>query len=122
MGTLAAKPRIRRDWHLALDKVHGEGRCRACGRQDVKLEAAHLAGREYDRRSGYVVLPERVIPLCGPVGDARSCHAIYDGPASQRKMLGLIEKLEPEEVEQMVSDLGSLGLAWRRLTGEVMPD
>lgn len=108
----------RRDWTEAIAKVHDEGACRACGRGmgEVKIEAAHLTERRYDKRSGYYVKPARIVPLCV------DCHRIYDGPASDRGSLQMQAVINAEETEQMVEDLGSLALAWRRLTGTVMTD
>lgn len=110
----ATRSQPRRDWGAAIEKVRGEGECRVCGNPNP--QAAHLAGRIHDRKSSYRVLPERVVPLCD------GCHKIYDGPASERGQLRLETLLEEAEVTQMVADLGTLGAAWRRLTGEELPD
>jgi hypothetical protein len=75
-----------REWALALTKVEEEGECRACRRSDVHLEAAHVLGREHDTKpplvwdqardgdwewkAPFLVAPQRIIPLCGPVGDS----------------------------------------------------
>lgn len=114
----------RRNWTEARAKVVEEGACRTCRAREgdvrageiVRLQAAHLADRSYDRRDGYFVKPERVVPLC------RACHETYDGPASLRGALRMEAVVTADETEQLVADLGSLGLAWRRLTGAQMPD
>lgn len=108
-----------RDWKQALAKLEAEGRCRACGRSDRKLECAHVIGRSRDERRGdyAIVNPDSIVPLCGPSGDSKSCHARYDAHA-----LDLAGVLTVEESLQAVRDAGGLGAAYRRVTGRRLED
>lgn len=65
---------MRRDWSDAHAKVELEGRCRVCGTDRLRREAAHVIGRRYDSERGGVVYvePDDVVPLCAP------CHGLYD--------------------------------------------
>lgn len=93
-----------------------------CARSDRKLEAAHITGRRNDSKpplrpvDGLTkgeVHPDRVVPLCGPSTDSRSCHNQYD---SHR--LDLRYSLTAEEWGQAIKDAGGFGLAERRLGGK----
>lgn len=110
---------LRRNWQQALEKLASEGRCRACGRTDRKLDCAHVVGRARDeRRAGYVIVnPDSIVPLCGPSTDSSSCHYLYD--AHRLDLCGL---LTVEESVQAVRDAGGLGAAYRRVTGSRLED
>jgi len=114
------RPPLAREWRLAREKVVLEGCCRGCGRPDgeVRLEAAHVTGREHDvvaplawpagepwmtARRSVVVAPSRVVPLCGPATDSATCH----GRAHERR-LEWLEILRLDEQLQAVADLGSI--------------
>ncbi len=112
------KPRIRRDWRLATEKVAVEGSaCRVCGSR-FGIERAHVIGREHDSRRPvraegwrpWVVAPDRVVPLCGPSTDPRSCHG-----AQHAKRLDLLRFLTLDEQIQAVADAGSLSRAYTLL-------
>jgi hypothetical protein len=115
-----------REWALALTKVEEEGECRACRRSDVHLEAAHVLGREHDTKpplvwdqardgdwewkAPFLVAPQRIIPLCGPVGDSESCHGLqHAGRLNVLKLLRIDEQL------QAVADADGIELARVRL-------
>lgn len=113
---------MNRSWKLAREKVEEEGRCRLCARSDHKLEAAHITGRRNDSKPPLrriegmgkgEVHPDRIIPLCGPSGDSRSCHNMYD---SHR--LDLRYSLTAWEWGQAIVDCGGFGLAERRIGGK----
>lgn len=121
------KKKVRRDWSGARAKVDEERRCRLCGRTayrlfsiGLRLEAAHVVARRHDMseplrgpeswREGYVS-PDRIVPLCGPVGDSRTCHDKYD-----KHRLDLGHRLTAEEWAQAVADAGSPALAMRRVS------
>lgn len=133
-----------RKWDDARAKVDEEAACRGCGRPvhvlerlGFRLEAAHITGRANDRLMylayvdaewGWVlreqpgrvlyVAPVRVVPLCGPATDHRTCHHKYD-----HHKMDLLPKLTREEQAQAVLDMGTISLAFRRLTGgKVEPD
>lgn len=97
----------KRDWTEARAKVDTEGACRICG-TGQNLEAAHLAGRRFDRpRQGRSILyvdPVSVIPLC------RRDHQLFD--AHQLDVLGVVTT---EEQARAVMDLGSIETARIRL-------
>lgn len=112
---------IRRDWRAAREKVENEGRCRMCARSDRKLEAAHIIGRRNDVKAPLrpiagsangIVHPDRIVPLCGPHADSRSCHGMYDS-----FRLDLRYVLSAEEWGQAIKDAGGFGLAERRIGG-----
>jgi hypothetical protein len=116
-----------REWALALAKVEEEGQCRACGRSDGCLEAAHVLGREHDVKPPlvwdqandgeewewkrpFLVAPQRIIPLCGPVSDPTSCHGLdHAGKLNKLKLLRVDEQL------QAVADAGGIENARVRL-------
>lgn len=116
---------VRRDWSDARRKVEDEGRCRLCSAVGVKLDAAHLVGRRFDRprvegSSSRVlyVHPDAIVPLCantvvGNGGDARvrvGCHYKYDaGDVSLLAVLTLDEQI------RAVRDAGGIELARLRL-------
>lgn len=89
--------------------------CRVCGKE-VGIELAHVTGRIFDRprtpgaKTVYVE-PESVVPLCGPALDPASCHYAYDSHA-----LDLLPYLELPEELRAIEDLGSIGLALKRLS------
>lgn len=103
---------MKRDWSSARQKVVDEGtRCRVCKRT-LRVEAAHIIGREHDRdsRNGLVwghdadacfVRPDRIVPLCGPATDLNTCHGKYDA-----HRLDLLPHLTREEEAQAVADVG----------------
>lgn len=114
---------MKRDWSAAREKVEREGTCRWAIRQlqgfdpirpcDGPLEAAHILGREHDKKTPikwylewepYKVMPDRVVPLC------RRHHRLFDSHD-----LDLLGYLTPEEEAQAVLDAGSLESARRRL-------
>jgi hypothetical protein len=85
---------VKRDWSAALEKKAAEGyRCRVCRRSasrqhGIRIEMAHIIGREADRLAPlaidrpvfeiwpepYLVVPTRVVPLCGPATNPATCH------------------------------------------------
>ncbi len=113
--------RLKRNWEAAHEKLLAEGRCRACRRPktSVKLEAAHIIGREADRLSPlsmffrphsdrlwaepYLVVPARIIPLCGPATDTTTCHG-----KQHAGRLDLIPLLTLPEILQAVHDASRL--------------
>lgn len=99
---------MKRDWAAAIEKCQLEARCRACGRSDRKIDAAHVIGRSRDERRGSIVFvnPDSIIPLC------TVCHGEYD--AHRMDACGL---LSVDEGVQAVRDAGGLGAAYRRVTG-----
>jgi hypothetical protein len=102
------KGQPRRKWDAARAKVEAEGYCRACA-SPYGLQAAHILGREHDKKSGYRVLPERVVPLCGPVVGDEGCHARYDRHAQD-----IWHILNFEEQAQAIEDAGGYWLAVKR--------
>lgn len=116
---------LRRDWSDARQKVEDEGRCRLCSATGIKLDAAHLIGRRFDRprvegsstRVLYVH-PDSIVPLCANQvvetgGEARvrvGCHYQYDaGDVSLLSVVTLDEQL------RAVQDAGGIELARLRL-------
>lgn len=103
----------KRSWQLTHAKVAGG--CRICGNP---AERAHIIGREHDRHAPllsdgwkpYVVVPDRIIPLCGPTPGGH--HGQYD-----RGELDLSPHLTLPEQIQAVADAGSIHLALRRIMG-----
>jgi hypothetical protein len=102
---------IRRDWSDARLKVDDEGRCRRCLRSDVRLEAAHVLGRKFDRArvegsttKVRYVHPDSVLPLC------ETCHREYDA-----HRIGILGFLTKKEQVRAVEDAGSIESARRRL-------
>ena len=138
------RTRVERDWSAAW--LHhrelaapSSVRCRGCGASpgelaviDRRLELAHLWGRVADRRppigwtagvpweEPYLVVPWRVVLLCGPSTSTETCHGRYD---SRRRAggLDLLGKLTLIEELQAVADAGRLHEAYRRLTGGLPP-
>lgn len=112
----------KRDWSDALAKVELEGCCRICKRSNVKLEAAHVLGREHDEPKVSVgsdgesfiaskvlyVHPDRIVPLCGPFPDG--CHGDVD-----HNRVNLVHHLTIEEQVQAVRDAGGIAPAWTAL-------
>lgn len=86
----------KRSWTAALEKVASEGKCRACGRADVKLDAAHLVPRS-QVPPGIGEDPRNIVPLCaGPIG----CHIRYDGHALE--LLGVLTLDEQSYITGLV--------------------
>lgn len=107
----------KRLWHLAREKVEFEGCCRLCG-QTGDLQAAHVLGREHDRKDGgrvLIVNPDRIVPLGGDFGC--DCHGKYD-----RHEVDLLPALTLAEELQAVRDAGGLELARRRLAPTAYSD
>lgn len=114
---------MKREWGAAREKIAAEGgRCRVCRRttrySDRRIEAAHIIGREADRlmpltlaMSGlahewpepYLVMPVRIVPLCGPATDPTTCHG-----KQHAGRLDLIPCLTLPEVLQAVHDASRL--------------
>ena len=91
-----------RDWS-DID-IDADTPCRCCGSRG-RTTRAHLAGRRYDEKVGkgrWKVHPDDVIPLCGPVGDSRSCHEQFD--RGQIDILGCLTV--PEQVRVVEHLLG----------------
>lgn len=132
---------LRRDWSIANEYRAAQGGCCViCGKPNSEL--AHIIRREYDNRpplnchyegvelfyeaphglvpwkSGLVV-PERVILLCGPATTSSTHHGIYDGPASGRGELNLLAHLSKQQQLQAVADAGSIMAALNRIDGAV---
>lgn len=112
---MRATPPPDRVWTAALAKVQAEGRCRVCGEDRAKLDAAHTIGREHDHLidpeqpgMGRFVDPLDVVPLC------RRHHDEFDGRASTR--LDLLPYLSKAEQAAAVRHVGIIG-ALRRLSG-----
>ena len=101
------KPRLRRDWKLAREKVDREGHCRACGVAG-HLEAAHVLNRRHDiggvNERNILVVPDRIVPLC------RRCHE-----KDHRGELEWLPLLSRAEQVQAVADVGLEG-AMQRLS------
>jgi 5-methylcytosine-specific restriction endonuclease McrA len=103
------KPRLRRDWRAAREKIEREGHCRACGRTGT-LEAAHILSRRHDydiasaNARNILVLPDRIVPLC------RTCHE-----RDHRGELEWLPLLSRAEEVQAVADVGIEG-AMQRLS------
>lgn len=125
MSTFARKPPLRRDWTLA-NEVKRESFCRVCDKQfwEVKtIDLAHVLGREHDLKSVSevelddgrglvrmaVVIPDRVLSLCGPQQETGTCHGLYDG-----HRLDIWELLTDSERAQAIEDAGGEGQALRR--------
>lgn len=102
----------KRDWTLARAKITEEsGRCRIC-KSAEEVQAAHIVGREFDRYYAdggrqlepWVVLSERVVPLC------RAHHEAYDA-----HLIDPLGHLTPEEEARAVLDANGLENARVRL-------
>jgi len=105
----------KRDWSAARAKVEEEGCCRICEKtsDEVKLEAAHVLGREHDepRTPGSKVLfvnPLRIIPACGPF--PAGCHGDID-----HNRINLVHYLTLDEQIQAVKDAGGIAPAFMEL-------
>ncbi len=123
-GIGARKPRPRRVWDKATEKVAAEGsRCRVCGSR-FAIERAHVIGREHDSKPPvhadfwrpWVVAPDRIVPLCGPVTDPASCHG-----TQHAKRLDLLPYLTLDEQLQAVADAGSIARAYTLLVPSENP-
>jgi hypothetical protein len=122
---------VRRDWSDARRKIEDEGRCRLCSVTGVKIDAAHVLARRYDRPrvagSSTKVLyvhPDSVLPLCsdsvvesstGPDGVPENrvrpgCHTRYDAGE-----VSILAVLTPDEQLRAVQDAGGIELARRRI-------
>lgn len=96
--------------------------CRVCGATGRKIELAHVIGTTHDLKNVSVcehgghsvrvatVLPDRVVPLCGPQQQPGTCHYRLDLGHD----LELWDHLTRAEKVQAVSDAGSLGQALKR--------
>jgi hypothetical protein len=88
--------------------VEAEGRCRVCGRSDLRLEAAHIVSRARVR-PGAGEDPLNIIPLC-----ARDCHRATTGvPWTSLPYLTREEQAKAVELHP-----GGLLGAVERITGE----
>lgn len=114
---------MKRDWSAALEKKAAEGyRCRVCRRRSdrqrgIRIEMAHIIGREADRLpplrielpriqvwpEPYLVIPNRVVPLCGPSTSTATCHGLQHAGR-----LDLIPHLTLPEVLQAIADASKL--------------
>jgi hypothetical protein len=108
---------VRRDWSDARRKIEDEGRCRLCSATGIKIDAAHVLGRRYDRPrvegSSTKVLyvhPDSVIPLCSSTPDRVGCHYRYDAGE-----VSILAVLTPDEQLRAVTDAGGIELARRRI-------
>lgn len=101
---------MKRDWSQAHEKVGREGRrCRVC-KTRIRIECAHIIGREHDRedplRGDWLpgdVVPDRIIPLCGPATDPKTCHG-----KQHAHRLELLPYLTIHEQLQAVADAGGI--------------
>lgn len=133
-GIGAKVQRPRRDWSLVNEKLEAEGfECRSCHRRagEAVIERAHIIGREHDfeppvtwpsdvpwiTRRRVLVVPARIVPLCGPVGDPASCH----GKAHMHALEWLPILTVAEQV-QAVADAGGIETALRTLVGAYPPE
>jgi len=102
---------MKRDWSAALEKRDAKGnRCLVC-RTSLRVEMAHVTGRVADRRpplqwpeerawrEPYLVVPSRIVLLCGPATDTTTCHGKHDAG-----LLDLLPRLTLDEVLQAVAD------------------
>lgn len=102
---------MKRDWSAALEKKAIQGsRCLVC-RTTHGVELAHVTGRVHDVepplnypnpetwREPFLVIPARVVLLCGPATDPTTCHGKHDG-----HRLDLLPHLTLSEVLQAVAD------------------
>lgn len=96
----------RRDWTEARAKVDYEGRCRVCGRSDVKLDAAHIIPRSMVPPDCGGEHPDNIVPLC-----AERCHPAYD-----RGELDLLGALSIAEQVKAVDLACGISRALRRIT------
>lgn len=112
-------------WKEAREKVEREGKCRVCSRSaaalaadGLRLEAAHLAPRQFDEIDRELVDPVRVVDphnvvgLCGPATTSMSCHGRFDGG-----VLDILPYLTKDEQAAVVRRIGIVA-AMRRLLGE----
>jgi len=113
-----------RDWSAARAKVEAEDCCRICKKtsDEVKLEAAHILGREHDESRTLVsaegggfkgstilfVNPLRIVPLCGPF--PAGCHGDVD-----HNRINLVHYLTLDEQIQAVNDAGGIAPAFMEL-------
>ncbi len=113
---------LRRDWSDARQKIEDSGpSCRLCSIAGVKIDAAHVMGRRYDRprvegssTKVRYVHPDSVIPLCadqiveGKV--RRGCHSKYDAGE-----VSILAVLTLEEQIRAVEEAGGIELARRTI-------
>ena len=104
---------MRRDWSKARAKVDREGCCRVCGTTARRIEAAHIVGREHDDK---VVVPIRIVPLCGPATDTTTCHG-----KQHARRLDLLAYLSVPEQAQAVFDAGGISQAYDLLAPSESP-
>lgn len=122
--TLPKQPPILRVWNLA-NTTKRLGSCRLCNKTAAevkKLELAHVMGCEHDLKETVIgkddqgrprrlclVLPSRVIELCGPAVDTGTCHNGLD-----THQMDVWDVLSPGEKKQAIEDAGGLGQALKR--------
>lgn len=94
-----------RDMRAARHKVFVEGRCRACGRTNRRLDPAHIIPRSRISARMGAEDPRNIVPLC------RGCHDDHHG----FRGLELLSRLTLEEQQYIVGLVG-LGEAYRRTT------
>ncbi len=137
--TLGGPPRDWRDARAKVD-AEGKCRACGRPDTQVDLEAAHVSGRRFDehkacttcRNTGTVTIngklrtcgvckgrghqktlyvdPVRIIPLCGPESDPRTCHG-----KEHAGTLELLPLLKLDEQLQAVKDFGGIENARVRL-------
>lgn len=99
-----------RDWSAVT--IDSDTACRVCGSQG-QTTRAHLSRRCHDEKVGrgrWVVHPDDVIPLCGPVGAPGSCHTLFDNGR-----LDVLGYATVEEQVRVVQHLGGIEAARMRL-------
>ncbi len=112
-------------WGTARAKVDRLDKCRVCARstgtlaaQGLRLEACHLAPRQYDELTEVdgervrLVDPENIVGLCGPSTTSDTCHGRFDAG-----VLDLLPYLTQDEQAACVKRIGLMS-ALRRLVGE----
>lgn len=105
----------RRDWRdVDIDQ---DTPCLVCGITG-RTTRAHISGRKYDQphpdrpeSKTLWVNPLDIVPLCGPVGDSKSCHTRFDSGD-----LDLLDYLDPERQLRCVEVLGTIEAARVRLS------
>jgi hypothetical protein len=92
----------------ARAKVEAEGRCRVCGTNASKCDAAHLWPRSMG--GGGFDTPDLVIPLCSRIKGGTGCHDEFDA-----HRLDVLEHLTLDEQLATVRAAGSIERARQRL-------
>lgn len=123
---MTPKPPLVRDWSLVFaEKGESDSVCRNCRKappEVERLEWAHTIGREHDKENFILgltdagnparlclVVPNRVVRLCGPAVNTGTCHNKYD-----TSQLDIWDLMTDDEKDQAIHDAGSEGLAMRR--------